>query len=189
MHRTVSDPLRILVICTGNICRSPLAERLLQQRLHGRAVVASAGVRGLPSQPMDPSAAAQLQRLGGDPTGFLSHRLVDGDVATADLVITMTRAHRSAVLALEPRALRRTFTLRELAHLLEQDGARFDPSSTITRLASERSGAPLDDYDIADPIGGSEQLHAEVADQIAACVDVVAAAITRGWCDQNPRMV
>ncbi|MDQ3415845.1 MAG: hypothetical protein M3474_01825 [Actinomycetota bacterium] len=181
--------LRILVVCTGNICRSPLAERLLQQRLGDRAVVTSAGVRGLESYAMDPAAAAQLRRLGGDSTGFRSRRLVDSDVSAADLVITMTQVQRSEVLVLEPRGLRRTFTLRELAHLLERDGAPSDPSTTIARLATAQSTATLHDYDIPDPIGGSEQLHAEVADQIAACVDVVAAAITRGWSEQNPRMV
>ncbi len=185
----MTEPLRVLVVCTGNICRSPLAERLLQQRMRDRAVVASAGVRGLDACAMDPTAGAQLQRLGGDPTGFASRRLAAADVATADLVITMTRAHRSEVLALEPRGLRRTFTLRELAHLLERDGASSDPSTTIARLAASRSTATLDDYDIPDPIGAPEQLHAEVADQIAACVDVVAVAITRGWSDQHPRMV
>ena len=185
----MTDPLRILVVCTGNICRSPLAKRLLQRRLGDRALVRSAGVRGLDASSMDPYAAAQLRRLGGDPHGFRSRRLTGDDVAGADLVITMTRAHRSEVLAVEPRGLRRTFTLRELAHLLERDGASSDPSTTIARLAASRSTATLDDYDIADPIGGPEQLHAEVADQIAACVDVVAAAITRGWSDKNPRMV
>ncbi|MDQ3422084.1 MAG: low molecular weight phosphatase family protein, partial [Actinomycetota bacterium] len=55
----------MLVVCTGNICRSPLAERLLQRRLGDRAVVRSAGVQGLEASAMDPYAAAQLERLGG----------------------------------------------------------------------------------------------------------------------------
>lgn len=172
------SPLRILVVCTGNICRSPLAERLLQRLLGNHSVVRSAGVRGLDAAPMDPDAAAQLRRLGGEPDDFNSRRLTGAHVTAADLVITMTRAHRSEVLAVEPRGLRRTFTLLELAHLLQQEHAPFDPDSTIARLADRRSRATLDDYDIADPIGRPAEVHAEVADQIAAAADIIAAAVT-----------
>ncbi|MBA2768873.1 MAG: hypothetical protein H0U35_07045 [Sporichthyaceae bacterium] len=173
----MSEALRILVVCTGNLCRSPLAERLLQQRLGDRAVVTSAGTRGLDAAAMDPYAAAELQRLGGTPYGFRSRRLRAADVVGADLVVTMTRAHRSDVLALEPRGLQRTFTLRELAHLLERDGTGFDPVATIARLARNRSAATLGEYDIDDPIGASAQVHARVADQIAACVGEISTAL------------
>jgi len=62
----VTTPLRILVVYTGNVCRTPLAERLLQARLGARAVVRSAGVRGLDAAAMDPNAAVELVRRGGD---------------------------------------------------------------------------------------------------------------------------
>lgn len=168
----------ILVVCTGNICRSPLAERLLQQRLGAEFEVVSAGTHGWEGAEMDRAAAAELRRLGGDPTGFRSSPLRAEHICAADLVLTATRAHRSAVLAEEPSALLRTFTLRELAHLaprLEGDV----PTDLVAQAAKLRSAADLDDYDVPDPYGAPTQRYQEVADTIAACVAPVADALVR----------
>ena len=164
----------MLVVCTGNTCRSPLAEWLLQDRLGDLAVVRSAGVRGLDSAPMESAAAAELRRLGGDPTDFRSRRLSGSDVTGADLVLTMTAAHRSEVLAEAPTALSRTFTLREFAHLLDGLDAPFDPASSIAELARRRGSATLEDYDVEDPIGQPAVVHAHVADRIVQAVDTIA---------------
>lgn len=170
-------PLHILVVCTGNLCRSPLAERLLHDRLDGRHTVRSAGTQGVDAAAMDPYAAAELERRGGDAVGFRSRRLQRVDVQRADLVLTMTIEQRSAVLAEEPAALSRTFTLREFAHLLE-DAGRFGRTASIGELARRRSAATLDRYDIPDPIGASPQVHAEVAAEIDAAVAVIAARLS-----------
>lgn len=113
----LEGPFRILIVCTANIRRSPMAEYLLRMALHqgGRIEVTSAGTRGFDNAPMDPPAAAQLRRLGGDPIGFRSRPLTDQLCEQADLILTAMRAHRSAVLERVPRALRRTFTLLEFA--------------------------------------------------------------------------
>ena len=171
---TVATPLRILVVCTGNICRSPLAQRLFEDRLGDRVMVRSAGVRGLDAAEMDPLAAVELARRGGDPAGFRSRRLQPADVREADLVLTMTAEQRSEVLAEEPAALSRTFTLRELVDLLDKSSV--DPLDTkgIAELASQRSTATLERYDIDDPIGESAAVHAAVADEIDAAVAVIA---------------
>lgn len=173
----MTPPLRILVVCTGNVCRSPLAEQLLQTRLGARALVRSAGVQGLDDAPMDPDAAAELVRRGGDPAGFRSRRLQPIDIRAADLVLTMTIAQRSQVLTEEPTALDRTFTLRELAHLLgSPDGpgaVRGTDAAAIAELARRRSVATLDRYDIADPVGQPASVHTEVATEIDEAVAVV----------------
>ena len=72
----------ILYVCTGNICRSPLAERLLTMRLDAALGqrssvfgVTSAGTHGWDGSEMDPAAASQLIRLGGDPAGFTGRQL------------------------------------------------------------------------------------------------------------------
>ena len=116
----------ILVVCLGNICRSPLVERLLRHRLevlgHGEFVrVVSAGLEAPAGAPMDPLASAELTRLGGDATGFSSRRLSAESVAAADLLLTATRDLRARTVAMQPRTLRRVFTLREFAALCEQD--------------------------------------------------------------------
>jgi len=176
----VATPLHVLVVCTGNLCRSPLAERLLVARLAGRHTVRSAGTHGLDAEEMDPAAAAELTRRGGDATGFRSRRLRRADVQQADLVLTMTTRQRSIVLAEEPAALPRTFTLLEFAHLLQTSDRRHaaGSDSSIGALAGRRSTATLDRYDVPDPIGASARVHAEVAAQIEAAVDVVAARLS-----------
>ena len=68
---------------------------------------------------MDASAAAELTRLGGDPSGFVARQLTASMANDADLVLTATRDIRGQVVAVAPTALKRTFTLRELAALLE----------------------------------------------------------------------
>ena len=169
----MTAPLTVLVVCTGNVCRSPLAERLLQARLGERAVVRSAGVRGLDGAAMDPSAEAELVRRGGDPTGFAARRVRVTDVHAADLVLTMTTAQRSEVLVEAPAALHRIFTLRELAHLLATvEPAPLDPDA-IADLARRRGSATLERYDIADPIGAPPEVHAEVATEIDEAVAAI----------------
>ncbi len=183
----VATPLEVLVVCTGNLCRSPVAERLLADRLGGRHTVRSAGVHGLEGADMDPYAAAELARRGASPAGFRSRRLCRADVQRADLVLTMTTAHRSVVLAEEPAALSRTFTLKEFAHLLQAadaGGGADATAASIGELARRRSTATLDDYDVVDPIGEPAHVHAEVAAEIEAAVDVIAARLGRS----SPRL-
>lgn len=176
---TVTSPFRILTVCIGNVCRSPLAERLLHTRLPAdRFVVASAGVGALVDRPMDASAAVELRRLGGDDTGFVARRLTPATTEDADLVLAATKEIRSAVLAESPAALRRTFTLRELAALI---GAAVGetPAEKIAWAARHRSDAADIDQDVVDPFGHSAQTHRAVADAIDAAVEAIVAGLTR----------
>ncbi len=180
----------ILYVCTGNICRSPLAERLLTMRLDAALGqrssvfgVTSAGTHGWDGSEMDPTAASQLIRLGGDPAGFTGRQLTPAFVQSADLVLTATRAHRQLVLSELPQALRRTFTMTEFAHLVESAHTgdtpvpADSPAELVAWAASRRGSATLDDYDVADPYGASTRLHHDVADRISACVDQTVAAL------------
>src|SRR6186713_2624189 len=121
---------RILIVCTGNICRSPFIERLLQRQLDerrrtigaatdGAIAVRSAGTGGLTGWAMDERPAAQLVAHGGDPAGFSARELTPGLIAESDLVLTATRAHRGKVAVMHPKALRRVFTFRDFADLVE----------------------------------------------------------------------
>lgn len=167
-----SDRFAILAICTANICRSPMIEALLRARLDGdRYEVASAGVQGWDRQPMDAMAAMELMRLGHTNTTFRSHALDSYLIDSADLILTATRGHRSEVLGLNPRALRRTFTLLEFAALtgiVEET----DPTVLVAEAARQRSKGPTD-IDIGDPYRRSPDVHRRVADQIDAAVTTV----------------
>ena len=123
--------MRLLFVCTGNLCRSAVAEGLTRAWLArttiggpGRVEVLSAGTRAPVGEPMDRSSAAALTRLGGDPTGLRATALTPELAASADLVLTMTRDHRRAVLGMAPRGLRRTFTLLEAADLVGEADVR-----------------------------------------------------------------
>jgi len=179
---------KLLVVCVGNVCRSPLAERLLRLRFDellgaraGAVQVSSAGVLAMVGDPMDAMAAAQLRRLGGDPSGFAATQWTAARSRDADLVLTATRQLRSRVLEEVPRTLRRTFTVSELAALLRSDGMRDRPGTgaaeLVSHAASWRGSARVDGDDIPDPIGEPEQVHREVADLIDRECGMVARAV------------
>jgi protein-tyrosine-phosphatase len=179
---TVSPPAEnvftVLVVCTGNICRSALAERLgrayLDQVLgeHADQVrIVSAGTSAVVDSAMHPDSALVLRGLGGDPGEFRARQLADGMATETDLTLTMTRGHRDVVLSRAPRALARTFTLREAADLLARVGdAPLDGASLPERarklvqlMAAARSERHADeDDDVRDPIGQPLEVHDEV---------------------------
>ncbi|WP_327173783.1 protein-tyrosine-phosphatase [Mycolicibacterium mucogenicum] len=165
--------LRILFVCTGNICRSPTAERLSSGIAAQRGIaefdVSSAGTRAVIGHPIHQFAAEVLIGLGGDPTNFAARQLTPRIASDADLVLTMTSAHRTAVLELAPRQLRRTFTLGEASLLASTYGAR-----TVADLAALRLRLPEHQpVEIADPIGRDLETYEVVGEQIAALLPPV----------------
>ncbi|WP_433783216.1 hypothetical protein ACQPX6_24740 [Actinomycetospora sp. CA-101289] len=195
---------RLLFVCTGNICRSPYAlfhaRLLLETRLGPRWAswfdVASGGTGAVVGSEMHPLSRAQLGPLATHPdvAAFRGRQLPARDVELADLVLTVSRSHRSAVLELEPRALRSTFTLPEFARLLgSMDPAAHaalpaDPRDrahalVAAALAQRGQGAPVDAEDdaIPDPVQGGVDDHAESARRIHAAVrplvDAIGAAV------------
>lgn len=168
-------PFRVLFVCVGNVCRSPLGERLLTALLPaGEFEVASAGVAAVVGAPMTPEAAVHLVSYGGSADGFAARQLVPAMVKDSDLVLTATKAIRTRVLEDSPAALRRTFTVRELAALVDfaaQDG---DPAALVRSAAEERSRAALDDYDIPDPYGRGEEANRVAAESMRVAVERIA---------------
>ncbi len=176
--------MHLLFVCTGNICRSPLAERLTTafaaEALHDRAgelTAESAGVGALVGRPMDPDAALVLTGLGGDPAGFRARALAPSMVARADLVLALDRTHREGVLQQSPRALRKTFTLLEAAAALERlapgampvsGGVEERGAALVTALGRARAGSTgRRSFDVQDPYRRGHEVHEEVGDVIA----------------------
>jgi len=138
----------ILLVCTGNTCRSPMAAVLLRRRLADRLHVpdaqldqhglwiASAGIAAMTGGRASPEAVAVMQQRGLDLSDHESQPLSDRLVRFADLLLTMTRGHREALLAQWPDAAARTHVL------------------------GRASG------DVADPIGGPVDRYRRCADQI-----------------------
>ncbi|MFJ3304694.1 low molecular weight phosphatase family protein [Streptomyces sp. NPDC086549] len=110
---------RVLFVCTGNVHRSVLAERLLAARLPSGSAVRpeSAGTQAWPRPGMESSTRAVLEKLGGDGSGFVARPLTTQLVAGSALVLGLAREHREAAVRLAPSAMRRCFTLKEFVRL------------------------------------------------------------------------
>ncbi len=186
------DVFRLLYVCTGNICRSPFAQFhtrfLLGARLGPWAhtfAVHSAGVSAVRGHGMHEDTRPLLasRRDHPDVAAFAARQLPDRDVLLADLVLTMTREHRSTVLGDVPRALPTTFTLREFARLLRAaDPAALaalprppvDRARALVALARNTRGTvpavPAEEDAVPDPVSGGPEAHAEAAHVIDECV-------------------
>jgi len=158
---------KILVVCTGNVCRSPVAEGLLRRALNERfgddaPDVASAGTAAWEGSGAMPESVRAAAERGVDIADHVARLLTQALVAQADLLVGMAVEHRDAVGDLVPEAAARSFTLKELVRLLEAlpPGAgpargpgleaRVGEADALRRRGSE--GNPWDE-DVVDPLG------------------------------------
>jgi len=184
----------------GNICRSPMAERLLRHAARERVgdkadellLSQSAGTGGWHvGHPMHPPAARELRRRGGDDSRFAARKLRGEHVDSADLILTATMEQVEYVLELRPDAAGRTFVIGELGRLLPAvdptalPPAAPDPDATYARgvalveaAEAARAGRPPRPQDeLDDPWGCGEAFFRRVADEIQDVVRPLAAAL------------
>ncbi|MFI1092916.1 protein-tyrosine-phosphatase [Streptomyces sp. NPDC020917] len=191
-----ADVFRVLHVCTGNVCRSPMAERLMRHGLAQRVgkagagiVVESAGTWGHEGAPMEAHAAAVLAEFGADPAGFVGRELLDDHVIDADLVLTATRDHRAQVISMGHAAGLRTFTLKEFTRLVRAIDTATLPEGSVTvraralvQAAAALRGwllAPSPDADeVHDPYGAPVGYFRSIGDEIQAALDPVVTALT-----------
>lgn len=186
----------VLCVCTGNICRSPVAAQWLRASLAGvdGLTIDSAGTGALVGTQMPQQAQALSLRYSGNPSTHQPRQLVEPHVAEAQLVLAMTRDHRKRAVELWPRASRYTFTAREFARLSagldEPDfvaigelplDATFDRLSAMVELVTSRrgtvdiSGEPVDD-DVVDPYRRDDSVYELAGQQLAPAMAEVARA-------------
>jgi protein-tyrosine phosphatase len=177
----------ILAVCTGNVCRSPAVERLLANKLGPTVTVRSAGTHALVGHSISDPMAALLLDSGFERDPFEARRLSEHMLKEAALVLSMTRAQRGLVVELWPAVVRRAFTLREFARLLN----RVDPAALPAGPSAERlrAAVPLaaagrgrerispDEDDVVDPFRLSSAVYAESFSQIMSAVDAIVNAI------------
>jgi len=157
----------ILLVCTGNICRSPMATGVLSKLLSDRGVqdvrVESCGVAAWDGSPPTPEAVAAMREQGIDISGYVARRMNRRLIESADVIVGMASEHRDAAKRLAPSASARIFTLKELVHLLVAAGPPPEARSPEVRLQGwiEQADAvrrahpdlELTDENIADPLG------------------------------------
>jgi protein-tyrosine phosphatase len=169
----------ILLLCTANQCRSPMAEVLLRSTLADRGVEATVSSAGLfrGGVPASPGSVRAMARRGLDLDAHRSRTVTAELLDGADLVVGMARLHvKEAVLAV-PDVWPRAFTLKELVRRGAAAGPRpaGEPvADWLARLHEGRRRADLigDDPadDVADPIGGPDDLYLRTADELELLV-------------------
>lgn len=178
------EPYRVLAVCQANLCRSPMAERLLRTAFDSRSGlrVDSAGTHAREGLPMHPYTVEALRWNGIPETDFASRRLTAPLLAEADLVLTASRAQRAECARLAPHAVKHTFTLLQFARLTtampraDLAGAK-DVGERLAAIVEAipylrvhaPAALPADD-DLRDPVGGPLTAFRQCAERIRGAV-------------------
>ncbi|MFR9753058.1 low molecular weight phosphatase family protein [Nocardia sp. 004] len=170
--------MHVLFVCSGNVCRSAIAERLTRSLAVEYALThltaESAGTRALVGFPIEPLAAQAMVGLGADPSGFRARRLRPELIDRADIVLAMTEQIRDQAIELAFDAKPRIFTLLEASRIAHVTGAR-----TVAELHHARNDLQLVGREnIADPSGLSAEAVCEVSDRIAEALIPLLRALT-----------
>ena len=151
--------MQILFVCTGNTCRSSMAEALFKDMIKKHypdklkdIKVMSAGVAARDGDKASPNAIQAMEELGIDLAFHSATQLTAELISEADLILTMTQRHRDMVLIMNPGARDKVYTLIEYAHDGQQDQAGLD---------------------IEDPFGGSVEVYRKCAAQIKRALDIL----------------
>lgn len=138
---------KLIFVCTGNTCRSPMAEGLMRALLPDDCgwEISSAGICAANGWPVSPHSVEALREKGIDISNLTSQTLTPQLIANADLLVTMTEGHRQAILAVAPESEDKVFLLKSFG---------------IAQCAA----------DIDDPVGGSLEVYRHVRDEIEAAL-------------------
>ncbi len=167
--------MKIVFVCTGNICRSPMGEAMLRHELAARGCdgieVSSCGTWGVADQPATPHAVTTLGARGIDLETHRARALDAAEIAAADLVIAMTSVHVDEIAQMVPAALPKVRLAKELAELDVRPGAGLAALLVAPRPAARRS------LDVDDPMGLLPPSYERAATEIEAGVKALAEAI------------
>ncbi|MFD1720572.1 low molecular weight protein-tyrosine-phosphatase [Amnibacterium endophyticum] len=166
--RHPSTPYRVMTVCTGNICRSPIAEVVLRDRFEaaglGDAVEVDSG--GTSSEelgnPIDPRAARVLREAGYAVPDRTAHQVTRADLADRDLVLAMTAQHARRLRTLAPEDAADVRMYRS-----------FDPAAPSLETVSEA------ELDVEDPWYGGHDDFLATLEQVEAAADAIVEHVRR----------
>jgi sulfate adenylyltransferase len=146
------EPIRVLFVCTANICRSPYLELRARQLLgpDSGVEVSSAGTAGFDAAPVSDTMEAEFTRWGTEVDDFRSRAATTDLVDAADVVLTAEAAHRTRLLEDRPAAFRKIFTLGQFVASAQAVDPSLRGRELLAELARRRVPASPD-HDIADP--------------------------------------
>ena len=175
----------VLIVCSANQCRSPLAAALLRRALDGTDVVVLDAGTGESGYPVTDATLTTASRLGVDLSEHRSTSLDPALVDAADIVITMERAHVRSIVVDDPDAWSKTYTLKELVRRAEGVGQRHAGQSLAEWLVMLQEGrkrsdllgaSPIDD--VADPTSDRRVDHASLVEELD---ELIAATVALLW--------
>lgn len=165
--------MHVMFVCTANICRSAYATARAAQLAAGTDLVfGGCGTHALVGHPVEAEMAARLGARGADGEGLRSRQATPALLKGADLVLTMTRQHRSWVTDEAPSLMSRTWTLRQAAAMTEQVSADL-PLDDRLRTAWRSRALAGRDIDIADPYRRGPRAAETCAQQIDQCLEAL----------------
>ena len=167
--------LRVLFVCTANVCRSPLGAGLLKLRATQASAPISIASAGTLAEGMstDPNVVTVLQEYGVDATAKKSRLLTPELIRASDIVLTMTREHVRDLAIDMPEAFRRTFPVKEFLRRASETGRPQEGQSIADWLEKLGEGRTASSYlgdlsadGVRDPIGGSMAEFRTTADEL-----------------------
>lgn len=184
--------VKVLTVCTGNICRSPVAAQLLNRAFPEFMQASSAGLAAVVGSDIDPRMRDVAQGAGIVLRPHVAHMVTERALLSADLVLTMTIDQRGGVLEVTPRVLRQSFTLKEFTRLASElvGSGRFswlpgesieDGVRRLVPLAARYRGVHGrgSDDDIADPFRRPETAYRRAFEQIHGAIAQLAGSLGR----------